>query len=497
MSQDSALTEGALRFRQLPMAENRAEAYRMIREAGPVIKTPRGYVLSSSEYVEYALKHPELFSPKQAFDIVGSPLPRVPIAFDPPEHTRYRRILQPFVGPREATGWQPRVRALVGALIDSFVERGHCDLVAEVAVPLPAEVFLTLFGLPMEDRDRLIAWKEGLLGSPILSGGQPTEEMIRVGAELFTYLVGHIEKRRRHPDATEDLLGRLLADTSEERLSDEELLGLSFLFVLAGLDTVTSAPSTAFAALAMQPRLRQQIAADPSVIPDAVEELLRMDGPVVFLPRVASRDVVMGQSHDPRGLGGPGRHRSREQGPGQALRPRRDRPAPPGTASRVRRRAAPLSRLPPRQDGDARGAGRLAPPYSRVRAGTGIHSPGAVADGSDRARHPAARLPERCRGGGLARDRVRRSTFHAGEPASAAARWRRRRFPTIPASRDDDFLHASEHWRWKFASAISLRPMLVRRGRPHRSPPSEAQRQSRQRMRLSRELSICATRDLR
>ena len=294
MSQDSALTEGALRFRQLPMAETRTEAYRMIREAGPVIKTPRGYVLSSSEYVEYALKHPELFSSKQAFDIVGSPLPMVPIAFDPPEHTRYRRILQPFVGPREATGWQPRVRALVGTLIDSFVERGHCDLVAELAVPLPAEVFLTLFGLPMEDRDRLIAWKEGLLGSPILSGGQPTEEMIRVGAELFTYLVGHIETRRRHPDATEDLLGRLLADTSEERLSDEELLGLSFLFVLAGLDTVTSALSTAFAALAMQPRLRQQIAADPSVIPDAVEELLRMDGPVVFLPRVASKDVVMG-----------------------------------------------------------------------------------------------------------------------------------------------------------------------------------------------------------
>jgi cytochrome P450 len=301
MSQDPASTEGMLRFTRLPMAENRTEAYRLIRDAGPIAKSPRGYVLSSSEYVEYALKHPELFSSKQAFDLVGSPLPMVPIAFDPPEHTRYRRVLQPFVGPRETAAWQPRVRSLVGTLVDSFVERGHCDLVAELAVPLPAEVFLTLFGLPMEDRDQLIAWKEGLLGSPAVIGGKPSEEVIRVGAELFSYLVGHIEKRRRHLDGAEDLLGRLLADTSEERLSDEELLGLSFLFVLAGLDTVTSALSTAFAALATQPGLRQQIAADPSAIPDAVEELLRMDGPVVFLPRVASQDIELGGHTIPAG----------------------------------------------------------------------------------------------------------------------------------------------------------------------------------------------------
>jgi cytochrome P450 len=301
MSQDAAPSQGVLRYMQLPMAENRTEAYRIIRDLGPIIKSPRGYVLSSSEYVEYALRHPAQFSSKQAFDLVGSPLPMVPIAFDPPEHTRYRRILQPFVGPRQTAGWQPLVRTLVGTLIDSFADRGHCDLVAELAVPLPAEVFLTLFGLPMKDRDQLIAWKEGLLGSPVTRGGKPTEETIQAGAELFTYLVGHIEERRRHQGDAEDLLGRLLADTSEERLSDEELLGLSFLFVLAGLDTVTSALSTAFAALATQPQLRHQISADPSCIPDAVEELLRMDGPVVFLPRVASQDIELGGLTIPAG----------------------------------------------------------------------------------------------------------------------------------------------------------------------------------------------------
>src|SRR5262245_29858499 len=124
MSQDPASVQGTLRFTQLPMAEDRTAAYRIVREAGPITQSPRGYVLSSSEYVEYALKHPELFSSKRAFDMVGSPLPMVPIAFDPPEHTRYRRILQPFVGPRKAAGWLPAVQTLVGRLIDSFVSAG-------------------------------------------------------------------------------------------------------------------------------------------------------------------------------------------------------------------------------------------------------------------------------------------------------------------------------------------------------------------------------------
>jgi cytochrome P450 len=307
------LPDGTLRFTHLPMAENRTDAYRLIREAGPLIKSLHGYVLTSNEYVEFALKHPELFSSQQAFDLVGSPLPLVPVAFDAPEHTRFRRVLQPFFSPRDAAAWQPKVRTLVGTLIDSFVERGHCDLVSELAVPLPAEVFLTLFGLPLQDRDRLIGWKEGLLASPLLTAGKPSEQTIQAGAELFGYLAGHIEERRRggdraipgddprNPRSTDDLLGRLLADTSDERLSDEELIGLSFLFVLAGLDTVTSVLSMVFAALAAQPQLRQQIIEDPALVPAAIEEMLRFDGPVVFLPRVVTEDVKLGGQRIPAG----------------------------------------------------------------------------------------------------------------------------------------------------------------------------------------------------
>jgi cytochrome P450 len=280
------------------MAESRTAAYAILRDAGPVIRTPRGaYMIVSSGAAEFALKHPGLFSSKRAFDMAGSPLAMVPIAFDPPEHTRYRQVLQPFFSPRGTASWLPMVRTLAGELIDGFAASGECDLVTDLAVPLPAQVFLTLFGLPLEDRDRLIAWKEALVNNFGLPGGEPPRERAaRMGAELYGYLVAHIARRRRR-GGTGDLLGLLLADTSDERLSDDELLGLSFLFVIAGLETVTSALSTAFAALATGTALRRQIVADPAVIPAAVEELLRYDGPVVFVPRIATQDVdVAGQA---------------------------------------------------------------------------------------------------------------------------------------------------------------------------------------------------------
>lgn len=287
-----------IRLDRLPMAEDRTAAYSFLRAAGPVLRTAFGsYLITSAEAAEYALRNPALFSSRRAFDLVGSPLPLVPIAFDPPEHIRYRRILQPFFSPRGVAAWLPQVRALACELIDSVAQQGHCDLVADLAVPLPAQVFLTLFGLPVQDRDRLNTWKEGLLRTTQGAPGETRgEHAVRMGTELFEYLVEHVDQRRRDGTEISGLLGQLLTDPGDDRLSDEEIYGLAFLFVLAGLETVTSALSTAFAVLASQPPLRSSIAEDPAVIPAAVEELLRVDGPLLFVPRVTTQEVdVAGQ----------------------------------------------------------------------------------------------------------------------------------------------------------------------------------------------------------
>lgn len=288
---ENPLRGGMLHVEELPLARSRSAAYRIVRDAGPVVRDAHGaYLVSDAEAVSWVLRHPELFSSKRAFDSLGSPIPIVPVASDPPEHTRYRQLLRPFFGARGTARWLPEVRSLAAALIDGFIERGRCDLVPDFAIPLPAQVFLTLFGLPLEDRDRLIGWKEAVLGAVGISGAEPpTDSSIALAAELYEYLVSHIAERRHRGGA--DVLSQLVTDGGEQRLTDDEVLGLSFLFVLAGLDTVTSALSMAFAALASQPGLRHQIVDDPALIPDAVEELLRFDGPVVTVPRVATRDV--------------------------------------------------------------------------------------------------------------------------------------------------------------------------------------------------------------
>jgi cytochrome P450 len=290
----SPLRDGVLHVEELPLKQARGAAYQLIREAGPVVRDAHGaYLVTDMESASYVLRHPELFSSKRAFDTLGSPIPIVPVAADPPEHTRYRQILRPFFSVRGTARWLPTVRALAAELINGFIDRGECDLVADFAVPLPTQVFLTLFGLPQADRERLIAWKEALLKAVGVSGAEPPpDSAIALAAELYEYLVAHIGARRER--AGEDVLSGLLAGTSERRLTDDEVLGLSFLFVLAGLDTVTSALSTAFATLASRPELRIQIVENNSIIPAAVEELLRFDGPVVTVPRVATQDVDVG-----------------------------------------------------------------------------------------------------------------------------------------------------------------------------------------------------------
>lgn len=230
-----------IRLDRLPMAEDRTAAYSFLREAGPVLRTAFGsYLITSAEAAEFALRNPGLFSSRRAFDLVGSPLPLVPIAFDPPGHTRYRRILQPFFSPRGVAAWLPQVRALARDLIDAVARRGHCDLVADLAVPLPAQVFLTLFGLPVQDRDRLNTWKEGLVRTkPGEPGETRGEHAIRMGTELFEYLVEQVAQRREAGTST-GLLGQLLTDPSDDRLTDEEIYSTAILLFAAGFETTTN-----------------------------------------------------------------------------------------------------------------------------------------------------------------------------------------------------------------------------------------------------------------
>ena len=277
-----------LSFAELPMAADRGVGWKALRDAGRVVFLDGWFYLSHRDDVLAALRNPELFSSKKAFDVLGSPLPLVPIAFDPPEHTRFRKILQPFFSPHTLAEMLPSLQKQAIDIIDAVAAKRECEVVADVAIPYPSQVFLTLFGLPLTDRDRLVAWKDSVIAladRPSLEGVDLTPAL-----ELFAYLTEAINERRANPGR--DILSQVL--TGEDALDDAEAIGLSYLFVLAGLDTVTAAMSTALLELARNPEMRATLRDDPNQMDVFVEEIVRLEPPAPMVPRVTTAEVTIG-----------------------------------------------------------------------------------------------------------------------------------------------------------------------------------------------------------
>ena len=281
---------GTANLNDLPFATDRSRAWRELREAGEAVTSGEEIVLTSASAVEFAAKKPEIFSSARAFDRLGSPVPLVPIAIDPPDHTRFRRLLDPFFSPKKMAEREPELRRQAGELIDAIVARGECDVAPDLATPFPSQVFLTLFGLPMADRDRLVRWKDSILEFTDPSSAEATPEVLAHALELFTYLTEHIAERRANTTGS-DMLTQLMLNSEDGGMSDNEILGLCFMFVLAGLDTVTSAVGFSLAKLAGYADLRHRISNDYSLIPAFIEDMLRVDGPVPFAPRVTTEEV--------------------------------------------------------------------------------------------------------------------------------------------------------------------------------------------------------------
>jgi len=272
----------------IPMATDRTRGWEMIRAAGPVVRIGDLIMLTRREDVLAALRQPQLFSSRKAFDQMGAPLPLVPISYDPPEHTRYRTILQPHFSPRALAAMRPSLHRQAEELVDNLAGRGGCDAITDVAVPYPSQVFLTMFGLPPDDRDKLIGWKDAVLA--LATQPDPDPDHLVAALELFAYASHAVAHRRARP--ADDLLSRLL--TAPEPLKDSEAVALCFVFVLAGLDTVTSSLGFALWKLATRPDLRHRLRAEPERIGQFIEDLLRVESTAQCLPRVTTRDVTIG-----------------------------------------------------------------------------------------------------------------------------------------------------------------------------------------------------------
>lgn len=298
---DTAPCPALPKFESLPFPSDRGKAWQQLLSAGKVAVSDTGvYFLSSADVVELAATSPGLFSSQGAFDFAGAPFPLVPIASDPPEHTRYRKTLDKFFGPRRMAERAPELRKQVGELIDGInASGGTCEVMSALAIPFPSQVFLTLFGLPLSDLDKLLAWKDAMLEFSAVENS-PSPDTLARGIEMVAYLTENIAARRANAYG-DDLLTQLVTDTSVGALTDQEIIGLCFIFIAAGLDTVTATAGFALYELARRPSLRAKLTADESAIPHFIEELLRVDGPVPYVPRTTTADVEVAGVKIPAG----------------------------------------------------------------------------------------------------------------------------------------------------------------------------------------------------
>jgi cytochrome P450 len=282
-----------LEYSTLPMAADRGDGWKVLRDAGPVVFMNGYYYITRREDVLAALRNPKVFSSRLALQPPGSPIPVLPLAFDPPEHTRYRRILQPFFSPHGLSKSRPVLVRHAADMIDAIAGRGECEVMKDLASPYPFQVFLDLYGLPLEDRDRLIAWKDAVIADkPYV-----TEADVAPARDLYQYLVDAIQQRRENPGS--DMLSAVM--TGEGDFTDLELLGMSHLLILAGLDTVTAAIGFSLLELARRPQLRARLRGNPKQIRVFIEEIIRLEPSAPVAPRVLTETVVVGGMTLPAG----------------------------------------------------------------------------------------------------------------------------------------------------------------------------------------------------
>ena len=211
---------------------------------------------------------------------------------DGDDHRRLRRLVTKAFTPRMVEQLRPRIQEIADDLIDRVADRGHMELVDDFAFPLPITVIAELLGIPVEDQGRFREWSNTFVLPPMTPELQ--EQAVRHTQEFIEYLDELFARRRAEP--TEDLVSALVrAEDEGDHLSENELYSMVVLLIVAGHETTVSLITNAVLGLLSNPDQLEALRADPSLLPSAVEELLRYDSPVERgITRWAATDVELG-----------------------------------------------------------------------------------------------------------------------------------------------------------------------------------------------------------
>jgi cytochrome P450 len=225
-------------------------------------------------------------------------LRRIPIELDPPEHSTYRRVLHPYFSASRLAQLEPRIRDFAADLLQPAIKRGSADLAQEFTFPFPTRVLCATLNIPDEDWTRLNLWAREV--RPDLRVNRASDSVPRQsGNEAFVaYAREMIAARRAAPlDPADDITSGLLAARIDgEPLSDDRIVGILRLLLSAGHNSTTISLGILITHLATHESLQQRLRAEPTLVPKAIEEILRYATPVVANanPRVVTRDTELG-----------------------------------------------------------------------------------------------------------------------------------------------------------------------------------------------------------
>jgi cytochrome P450 len=240
--------------------------------------------------VAKVLRDSENFSSGQIINLIMGDVmgEHIILGMDPPEHPRYRALVSTAFRQKTLARWEHELLApIAGGLIDAFADRGSAELVREFTFPFPTKVIARMLGLPAEDYRQFQRWSIA-----ILSIHSARDQAIAASNELKGYLAGILDERRREP--REDLISDLAcAELDGEKLNDEEIFSFLRLLLPAGIETTYRSTGNFLLTLLQHPDQLEAIRADRSLIPQAIEELLRYEVPLLNITRVALHDTEL------------------------------------------------------------------------------------------------------------------------------------------------------------------------------------------------------------
>ncbi len=312
MSQDPTI------LRQIYDPANRANPYPLwnrLRQT-PVCWQEDGpddagtYVVSTYREIEALLHHPlvssDLRKGKQTAKLPRANSTQVFINLDPPEHDRLRRLTMRHFGPPERPEYleqlRPEILRIVTTLLDQLPGERQFDFVDSFAYPLPVTVICRILGVPLEDEPLFHGWVRALIDNLAQQPEARRHQLEQTISDLNQYMAGLIERLKEKPG--DDMLSRLATDSGPDgRMADSSLVATAVLLLIAGHVTTVNLLGNGMLTLLRHPAIQKRLRDDPELIPAAVEEMLRYEPPVQFLPnRTTLEDIPMAGTTIPKGV---------------------------------------------------------------------------------------------------------------------------------------------------------------------------------------------------